>query len=153
MGLRLKNVLLGAAVVLVLAILPAVAQQKPPAQAIPYGEVRLGEGGYLKVSAIGLPPFGTADRTTAREVARQNAMGLAQRRLLTSILDLPVPGTKQVVRDRLTGKSVSKDRLRALIAKAKVSGQELADGSAEVTLELSYSGAGGLGEFLATLAP
>lgn len=152
MGLRLKNVLLGAAVVLVLAILPAVAQ-KPPAQAIPYGEVRLGEGGYLKVSAIGLPPFGTADRTTAREVARQNAMGLAQRRLLTSILDLPVPGTKQVVRDRLTGKSVSKDRLRALIAKAKVSGQELADGSAEVTLELSYSGAGGLGEFLATLAP
>ncbi|HEY9855159.1 MAG TPA: hypothetical protein V6D05_05430 [Stenomitos sp.] len=152
MSVRLRNVLLAAAVVLCLAILPAVAQ-KPAAQSIPYGELRLGDGGYLRVSAIGLPPFGTADRTTAREVARQNAMGLAQRRLLSSILDLPVPGTKQAVRDRLANKSAAKDRLRALIAKAKVSGQELADGSAEVTLELPYSGSGGLSEFLATLTP
>lgn len=153
MSHKLRNVLLGATLVLCLVILPAVAQQKPMAQSIPYGELRLGDGGYLRVSAIGLPPFGTADRTSAREIARQNAMGLAQRRLLSSILDLSVPGTKQVVRDRLANKPASKDRLRALIAKAKVSGQELADGSAEVTLELPFSGTGGLGEFLATLAP
>jgi len=122
------------------------------AAAIPYGEARLVEGGFVRISAVGLPPFGSADGAGAKEVARQNALGLAQRRLLAAILDLPLGPNRPTVRDRLTAKPQARERLREMIAKAKVSGQELADGSAEVTLEVPYSGPGGLAEFLTLLA-
>lgn len=128
---------------------PALA--KPVA--IPYGELMLGSDGYIRVSAIGLPPFGASDPATAGEVARQNALALAQRRLLSAILALPVAHGKPTVRERLLVRPHDRARLRDLIAHAQVSGQELADGSAEVTLELPYEGPGGLAEFLASLSP
>lgn|GEM_PF-2432220 len=120
---------------------------------IPYGEYQLGSGGYIRVSAIGLPPFGAADPATAGDVARSNALGLAQRRLLTAILALPTPHGVPPVRASLAHDASARARLRDLIARARVSGQELADGSAEVTLELPYEGPGGLAEFLASLSP
>lgn len=114
-------------------------------------ELKLGESGYLKVSAIGMAPLGTADSPSSQDSARQNALELARRKLLTSLLDLPVAPGKSRVRDRLNARPALRDRLRALIARAKVTGQDLADGSVEVTLELPYAGPGGLAEFLAAL--
>lgn len=146
-GLRQAAILTGLA--LVLGAFPVPAQAAP----IPNGEVRLQEGGYVRVTAIGMPPLGVTERAGSREVARQNAMALAQRRLLAAVLDLPVGPGKPTVRDRLEAKPKARERLRDMIARARVTGQELADGSAEVTLELPYSGPGGLAEFFAVLSP
>ncbi|MNX83383.1 hypothetical protein D3C86_1151450 [compost metagenome] len=146
-GLRQAAILTGLALTLGAFSVPALAVP------IPNGEVRLQEGGYVRVTAIGLPPLGVTERSGAREVARQNAMALAQRRLLAAVLDLPVGQGKPTVRDRLEAKPKARERLRDLIARARVTGQELADGSAEVTLELPYSGPGGLAEFFAVLSP
>lgn len=132
-----------------LAVFPAWADS-PVVRAIPHGELRTGPGGYLRVSAIGMPSFGATDETTAREEAREHAVALAQRRLIMAILALPVG--KSTVRERLEAAPQARGRLRALIARARVSGQELADGSAEVTLELPFSGPNGLSEFLAGLS-
>lgn len=147
---RELNWILSCGLVLGLAALPAQADSK--AQAIPYGEIRSGEGGYVRVSAIGLPPFGATEEANARVVARQNAVNLAQRRLLSAILELPLGPTKVTVRDRLAARPQARERLRSLIARARVTGTELADGSAEVTLELPFSGPHGLSEFLAGLS-
>lgn len=151
MGIKLRNVMLGAAVGLVLFAAQASAENGAVRE-LPNGEIRVGEGGYVRVTAIGLPPFGASDDSTAQEVARQNAVGIAQRRLLSVILQLPVAPNKPTVRVRLAAHPQMRARLRELIARAKVSGQELADGSAEVTLELPFSGSGGLSEFLTALS-
>lgn len=145
-GLRQVAILTGLALGLGGFVVPVEAAAS---LVIPNGEVRLQEGGYVRVTAIGLPPLGVTDRSGAR----QNAMGLAQRRLLAAVLDLPVGPGKPTVRDRLAAKPKARERLRDLIARARVTGQELADGSAEVTLELPYSGPGGLAEFFAVLSP
>jgi hypothetical protein len=149
-GFRKAAILTGLVLGLGVFVLVASAATPP---VIPNGEARLQEGGYVRVTAIGMPPLGSTDRSGARDVARQNAMGLAQRRLLAAVLDLPVGSGKTVVRDRLVVKPMARERLKELIARARVTGQELADGSAEVTLELPYSGPGGLAEFFAALTP
>ena len=112
----------------------------PSVQSLPYGEIRWGEA--VRVSAIGLPPFGASGTLKAREVARQNALGLAQKRLLAAILGVPVG--KTTVQDRTTANPDVRNRLRTLIMGAKVTGKELADGSVEVTLEVPFAGTNGL---------
>lgn len=151
MGIKLRNLMLGVAVGLLLFATQASAETGAVRE-LPNGEIRVGEGGYVRVTAIGLPPFGASDDSTAQEVARQNALGIAQRRLLSAILQLPVAPNKPTVRVRLAARPQMRSRLRELIARARVSGQELADGSAEVTLELPFSGSGGLSEFLIALS-
>lgn len=151
MGRQVLKAIRAIGFTLALFVLPMLTSAVSAAS-IPNGEARLEQGGYVRVSAIGLPPFGASSAGSAREISRQNAMGLAQRRLLAAILDLPVGNTKQTVRERLEGKPALRERLRTMIARAKVSGQELADGSTEVTLEVPYSGPGGLTEFFAALS-
>lgn len=117
-----------------------VAQATPSVQTLPYGEIRWGE--VVRVSAIGLPPFGAPGTLKAREVARQNALALAQKRLLSAILGVPVG--KSTVQERTTGNTAVRNQLRTLIMGAKVSGKELADGSVEITLEVPFTGTNGL---------
>lgn len=119
------------------------ASADPRNQSLPYGEVRWGS--HVRVSAIGLPPFGATGALSAREVARQNALNLAQRRLLSVVLQLP--SSQGTVQDRLKSPE-SRDKLRKLIGGARVAGKELADGSAEVTLDLPFEGPGGLRDFI-----
>lgn len=115
-------------------------------QVLPYGEVNWSRG-YVKVSAIGLPPFGSSGALTPDEVARQNAVSLAQKRLLGVILDLEVKNRK--VRDHLASRADMKERLRRLVTTAQVQGRTYSDGSVEITLTLPVAGAGGLDVFLA----
>lgn len=129
-GILILGTLLGA---------PAWAAS-PSVQSLPYGEIRWGEA--VRISAIGLPPFGAPGTLKAREVARQNAMNLAQRRLLAAIMDLPVG--KSTVQERTAANPAIRNRLRSLIMEAKVTGKELADGSVEITLEVPFAGANGL---------
>lgn len=117
-------------------------------QVLPFGEVNW-DRGYVKVSAIGLPPFGTADALSAAEVARQNAVSLAQKRLLGVVLDMDAHGKK--VRDVLGDRPDLKDRLRTLIAAAGVQGKSYSDGSVEITLTLPMEGNSGLKSFLGGL--
>lgn len=111
-------------------------------------ELRTGDRGYLRVAAIGMPPLGG---TSSRDAARQNALDTAQRRLLTVLLDMPIAVGKPKVRERLESKPQGRERLKTLMARARVAGQDLADGSVEITLEVPYAGPGGLAEFLASL--
>lgn len=119
--------------------LPAWAAS-PSVQSLPYGEIRWGDA--VRISAIGLPPFGAPGTLKAREVARQNALSLAQKRLLAAIMDLPVG--KSTVQERTAANPAVRNRLRSLIQGAKVTGKELADGSVEITLEVPFAGANGL---------
>lgn len=112
----------------------------PSAKTLPYGEIRWGE--VVRISAIGLPPFGAPGTLKAREVARQNALGLAQKRLLATIMEMPVG--KSTVQQRTAANPEIRNRLRTLIMGAKVTGKELADGSVEITLEVPFAGANGL---------
>lgn len=121
-----------------------VAAAPSGVQVLPYGEIRWGE--VVRVSAIGLPPFGASGALKAREVARQNAMGLAQKRLLAAIMELPAG--KSTVQERSAASPAARNRLRALIMGAKVTGKDLADGSVEVTLEVPFGGPNGLQAFL-----
>ncbi|MFP5500933.1 MAG: hypothetical protein ACLGIN_00500 [Candidatus Sericytochromatia bacterium] len=127
--------------------LRAIAGDAAPRQnqVLPYGEVDW-QRGYVKVSAIGLPPFGSSGALTPQEVARQNAVSLAQKRLLGVILDLEVKHRK--VRDHLSVRSDMKERLRALVTTAQVQGRSYSDGSVEITLTLPVTGTGGLDAFL-----
>lgn len=120
--------------------LAPVALATPSVQTLPYGEIRWGE--VVRVSAIGLPPFGAPGTLKAREVARQNALALAQKRLLSAILGMPVG--KSTVQERTAGNTAVRNQLRTLIMGAKVSGKELADGSVEITLEVPFTGTNGL---------
>jgi hypothetical protein len=113
-------------------------------QNLPYGEVNW-DRGYIKVSAVGLPPFGGA----GEETARANAVAAAQKRLLAVVLELDVKGVH--LRDKLAGHEDLKDRLRTLVLEAGVKGKNYADGSVEVTLTMPLSGANGLQAFLDTL--
>jgi hypothetical protein len=110
------------------------------AQALPYGEIRWGE--VVRVSAIGLPPFGASGALKAREVARQNALSQAQKRLLAAIMEMPAG--KSTVQERSAANPAARNRLRALVMGAKVTGKDLADGSVEVTLEVPFAGSNGL---------
>lgn len=117
-------------------------------QALPFGEVNW-DRGYIKVSAIGLPPFGAAGALTPEEVARQNAVNLAQKRLLGVLLDIQVRDRK--VRDHLASRPDLKDRLRQLVTSAAVQGKSYSDGSVEITLTLPTEGAGSLKTVLGAL--
>jgi hypothetical protein len=117
-------------------------------QVLPFGEVNW-DRGFVKVSAIGLPPFGNVDAMSAGEVARQNAVSLAQKRLLGVVLDMDARGRK--VRDVLGDRPDLKDRLRTLIAAAGVQGKSYSDGSVEITLTLPMDGNAGLKSFLGGL--
>ena len=128
--------------ILILGVLASAPVWAAPAsvKTLPYGEIRWGEA--VRVSAIGLPPFGAPGTLKAREVARQNALGLAQKRLLATIMEIPVG--KSTVQQRTATNPEIRNRLRALIMEAKVTGKELADGSVEITLEVPFAGASGL---------
>jgi hypothetical protein len=110
-------------------------------QTLPYGELNW-DRGYVKVSAVGLPPFGAA----GMETARANAVAAAQKRLLGVLLDLDVKGGK--LRDRLAGHEDLQEKLRTLVFAAGVSGRNDADGSVEVTLTMPLKGPNGLQAFL-----
>ena len=102
-------------------------------QVLPFGEVNWDKG-HIKVSAIGLPPFGGHGSVSAQDVARQNAASLAQKRLLGVVLDLGVRGRK--VRDVVAERPELKERLVQLVASAGVAGKSYSDGSVEITLTL-----------------
>ncbi|MOA47337.1 hypothetical protein D3C78_1699640 [compost metagenome] len=105
--------------------------------------------GYVKVSAIGLPPFGATGSVSAQDVARQNAVSLAQKRLLGVVLEMDAKGRK--VRDLVATRPELKDRLRQLVASAGVAGKSYSDGSVEITLTLAMEGNAGLKAFLGGL--
>jgi hypothetical protein len=113
-------------------------------QDLPYGELNW-DRGYVKVSAVGLPPFGAA----GEETARANAVAAAQKRLLAVLLDIDVKGVK--LRDKLAGQEELKEKLRALVFAASVKGKNYADGSVEVTLTMPLNGPNGLQNFLDSL--
>ncbi|MNR64431.1 hypothetical protein D3C85_1870780 [compost metagenome] len=62
--------------------------------------------------------------------------------MLAAILDLSVG--KSTVQALTAENPAIRNRLRALIQGAKVTGKELADGSVEITLEVPFAGANGL---------
>jgi hypothetical protein len=115
-------------------------------QTLPFGEVNW-DRGHIKVSAIGLPPFGAS--SAPAEVARQNAVNLAQKRLLGVILDFQVRDRK--VREHLAGRPDLRERLRTVITSANVQGKSYSDGSVEITLTLPTSGSGSLSTLLGAL--
>jgi hypothetical protein len=117
-------------------------------QVLPFGEVNW-DRGYVKVSAIGLPPFGASGTMSAQDVARQNAVSLAQKRLLGVVLDMNARGRK--VRDVVAERPELKERLRQLVANAGVAGKSYSDGSVEITLTLGMDGGAGLKGFLGGL--
>lgn len=134
-----RKPLLILAAVLAAVALPAWAAlaADPPNQALPYGEVNW-QHGYVRVSAVGLPPIdgGQVD------AARANAVSAAQKRLLGVVLDMR--GRQGKLRDQLGRQPELKDRLRALVTSADVKGKAFADGSVEVTLTVSTEGSAGL---------
>lgn len=122
-----------------LATMPARANGEG-VQALPFGEVNWKQG-VIRVSAMGLPSFG-GYAGDGREMARQNAVSLAKKRLLGVLLDLPSHRGK--LRDQLAARPELKDRLRELVASAGVAGKDYSDGSVEITLTLPMDGAGGV---------
>lgn len=128
--------------ILILGALTGVPAWAAPSsvEKLPHGEIRWGE--VVRVSAIGLPPFGASGALKAREVARQNALSLAQKRLLAAIMGMRAG--KSTVQELSAQSPALRNRLRTLIMSAKVTGKELADGSVEITLELPFAGANGL---------
>jgi len=111
---------------------------EPVDQTLPYGEVNFGRG-YVRVSAVGLPPVagGSSDQ------ARQNAVAMAQKRLLGVVLDMQ-GRAGQKLRDQVGKRPDLKDRLRGLVTSADVKGKAFADGSVEVTLTVMTEGPAGL---------
>ncbi|MNL74285.1 hypothetical protein D3C87_1999000 [compost metagenome] len=82
-------------------------------------------------------------------MARQNAVSLAQKRLLGVVLEMDAKGRK--VRDLVATRPELKDRLRQLVAGAGVAGKSYSDGSVEITLTLAMEGHAGLKAFLGGL--
>lgn len=117
-------------------------------QVLPFGEVNW-DRGFVKVSAIGLPPFGASGSLSAQDVARQNAVSLAQKRLLGVVLDMDAKGRK--VREWVAGRPELKEKLRQLVESAGVAGKSYSDGSVEITLTLRMEGGSGLKGFLGGL--
>lgn len=137
-ALARRPLLLIAAIAAVVA-LPAWAAlaEAPPNQTLPYGEVNW-QRGYVRVSAIGLPPIDGG----RGEAARANAVSAAQKRLLAVMLDMR--GRQGKLRDQLGRQPELKERLRALVTSADVKGKAFADGSVEVTLTVATEGPHGL---------
>lgn len=125
---------------------PARAESRG-VQPLPFGEVNW-DAGLIRVSAIGLPPFGGYGGDP-REAARQSAVSLAQRRLLGVLLDLPTRSGK--LRDQLETRPELKERLRGLLGAAAVAGKTFADGSVEITLTLPMEGQRGVAALLREL--
>lgn len=122
------------------------AVSKHKNQTLPYGEVNW-DRGYVKISAVGLPPFDPAGGKPDPGMARSNAVSTAQKRLLGVVLELDLPkGGK--VRDHLAGHDELKSRLRQLVYAATVDGKTYSDGAVEVTLTMPLKGANGLQGFL-----
>ena len=117
-------------------------------QVLPFGEVNW-DRGYVKVSAIGLPPFGGTGSVSPQDVARQNAVSLAQKRLLGVVLEMDAKGRK--VRDVVAARPELKERLRQLVASAGVAGKSYSDGSVEITLTLTMDGSAGLRSLMGSL--
>jgi hypothetical protein len=114
-------------------------------QTLPYGEVNW-DRGYVRISAVGLPPFGSDPSVKDPESARANAVSTAQKRLLGVLLDLDVKGG--TLRERVAGHPDLKERLRQMVFAAGVTGRNYADGSVEVTLTMPVKGPNGLQGFL-----
>lgn len=134
-----RRALLLVAAVAALIALPALDARAadPPNQTLPYGEVNWARG-YVRVSAVGLPPLdGARD-----QAARANAVSAAQKRLLAVVLEMR--GRQGRLRDQLARRPDLKDRLRALVTSADVKGKAFADGSVEVTLTVATEGPAGL---------
>ena len=134
---RRKLLLLAAAVVAIVALPLVAAAADPPDQALPYGEVSWSRG-WVRVSAVGLPPIDGG----RSEAARANAVSAAQKRLLAVVLDMK--GRQGKLRDQVARRPELKERLRTLVTSADVKGKAFADGSVEVTLTVATDGPGGL---------
>lgn len=140
-----------AAVVAAVGWRAAVLAGEAPAvrnQVLPYGEVNWSKG-YVRVSAIGLPPFGAGNSRPPSEVARENAVAMAQKRLLAVVLEQEARGGK--VRELVANRPELKEQLRALVTGAAVAGRSYSDGSVEITLTIQTEGPTGLRAFLAGL--
>jgi hypothetical protein len=122
-----------------LVALPALVARAAdhPNQTLPYGEVNWSRG-YVRISAMGLPPIAGG----GGDAARQNAVSMAQKRLLATVLDMK--GQKGRLRDLVARRPELKERLRTLVTTADVKGKAFADGSVEVTLTVPTEGPGGL---------
>lgn len=107
-------------------------------QVLPYGEVNW-DRGFIRVSAIGLPPIDHQAGAFARDQARQNAVSAAQRRLLGVILDLNMSDGNKL-REHLTRHPALKERLRRIVTSAEIKGKTYSDGSVEVTMTLNTDG-------------
>lgn len=130
--------LLAAAVVILVALPTHLAHAAdPPDQTLPYGEVSWSRG-WVRVSAVGLPPIegGQSD------AARANAVSAAQKRLLAVVLDMR--GRQGRLREQVSRRPDLKERLRTIVTSADVKGKAFADGSVEVTLTVATEGPGGL---------
>jgi hypothetical protein len=121
----------------------------PKNQTLPYGEVNW-DRGYVRVSAVGLPPFEASGAPRDPEIARANAVSAAQKRLLGVLLELDAPDG-QKLRERLAGHAEIKQRLREIVYAASVQGKTYSDGAVEVTLTVPLKGPAGLQTFIDTL--
>ena len=121
---------------------PRAAAAEPQDQVLPYGEVNFSRG-FVRVSAVGLPPLNSTDA----DAARQNAVSAAQKRLLAVVLDMR--GSRGKLRDQLARHPELKEQLRAIVTSADVKGKAFADGSVEVTLTVPTDGPAGLRALLA----
>ena len=137
-ALARRSLLLLAAVVAAVALPTWAALAADPAnQTLPYGEVNWSRG-YVRVSAVGLPPIDGG----LGEAARATAVSAAQKRLLGVVLDMK--GRQGKLRDQVGREPALKERLRAIVTSADVKGKAFADGSVEVTLTVSTEGSAGL---------
>lgn len=134
-----RSALVIAAAVAALVALPALAAlaANPPDQRLPYGEVSWSRG-WVRISAVGLPPLDGGDG----DAARANAVSAAQKRLLAVVLEMR--GRQGRLRDQVARRPDLKERLRVLVTSADVKGKAFADGSVEVTLTVATEGPGGL---------
>lgn len=120
-----------------LAVAEVARAADNPDQVLPYGEVNWGRG-VVRISAVGLPPVAGGDP----DAARQNAVSMAQKRLLAVVLDMK--GRSGKLRDQIGRRPDLKTRLRDLVTSADVKGKSFADGSVEVTLTVATEGPAGL---------
>ena len=134
-----RSALVIVAAVAALVALPALAAlaANPPDQHLPYGEVSWSRG-WVRISAIGLPPLDGGHG----DAARANAVSAAQKRLLAVVLEMR--GRQGRLRDQVARRPDLKERLRVLVTSADVKGKAFADGSVEVTLTVATEGPGGL---------
>lgn len=132
-----RAIIVFAAAVLVLGSAVTARAADHPNQTLPYGEVDWGRG-FVRVSAVGLPPMAGG----SSDAARQNAVTMAQKRLLGVILDMDGRGGK--LREQIGKRPDLKTRLRHLVTSADLRGKAFTDGSVEVTLTVATDGPAGL---------